>query len=107
MIEHIFKKNIFISAMSVQSTLLRPTPKIANYSSYWVCVSARRGFSASPQGVRPASPLTRLEKKEEKRKKRNKSNTGVSPGNSENFYSEKPAGWTTTHYNYSINHSTI
>jgi len=35
------------------------------------------------------------------------SNTGVSPGNSENFYSEKPAGWTTTHYNYSINNSTI
>jgi len=46
-------------------------------------------------------------KKEKRRKKRNKSNTGVSPGNSENFYSEKPAGWTTTHYNYSINHSTI
>jgi len=37
----------------------------------------------------------------------NKSNTGVSPGNSENFYSEKSAGWTTTHYNYSINNSTI
>jgi hypothetical protein len=46
-------------------------------------------------------------KKKEEKKKRNKSNTGVSPGNSENFYSEKPAGWTTTHYNYSINHSTI
>jgi hypothetical protein len=61
--------------MSVQSTLLRPTPKIANYSSYWVCVSARRGFSASPPGVRPASPLTRLEGiiiKKKKRKKKKK-----------------------------------
>jgi len=39
-----------------------------------VCDSARRDFSASPPGVRPASPLTRLEgiiikKKKEKEKK--------------------------------------
>jgi len=38
--------------LSLESTLLRPTPKIANYSSYWACISARRGFSASPPGVR-------------------------------------------------------
>ena len=38
--------------MLLQSTLLRPTPKIANYTSYWVCISARRGFSTSPPGVR-------------------------------------------------------
>ena len=43
--------------MSVQSTLLRPTPKIANYSSYWVCISARRGFSASPPGVREPNSI--------------------------------------------------
>ena len=41
-----------LSTMLLQSTLLRPTPKIANYKSYWVCISARRGFSASPPGVR-------------------------------------------------------
>ena len=68
--------------MSVQSTLLRPTPKIANYSSYWVCVSARRGFSASPPGVRPASPLIRLEgiiiKKKKKEKKKEKLKKGTS-----------------------------
>jgi len=60
--------------LSLESTLLRPTPKITNYSSYWVYISARRGFSASPPGIRPASPLTRLEmiiikKKKEKEKK--------------------------------------
>jgi len=60
--------------LSLESTLLRPTPKIANYSSYWVYIYARRGFSASPPGIRPASPLTRLEmiiikKKKEKEKK--------------------------------------
>ena len=41
-----------LSTMQAQSTLLRPTPKIANYKSYWMCISARRGFSASPPGVK-------------------------------------------------------
>jgi hypothetical protein len=43
--------------LSLESTLLRPTPKIANYSSYWVCISARRGFSASPPGVREPNSI--------------------------------------------------
>jgi len=43
--------------LSLEFTLLKPTPKIANYSSYWVCISARRGFSASPPGVREPSSI--------------------------------------------------
>ena len=43
--------------LSLESTLLRPTPKIANYSSYWVCISVRRGFSASPPGVREPNSI--------------------------------------------------
>jgi len=49
-----------------------------------VCVSARRGFSASPPGFRPASPLTRLEgitikKKKEKKKKKKQVEHGSFP----------------------------
>ena len=43
--------------LSLESTLLRPTPKIANYSSYWVCISVRRSFSASPPGVREPNSI--------------------------------------------------
>jgi len=44
-----------IKNVIIESTLLRPTPKIANCASYWVYISARRIFSASPPGVRGPS----------------------------------------------------